>query len=80
LYSTLSRTVAELLFELTSQRYERGATVITSNLPSTSGQRHSATSASPARCAIACPTTSTSSRLNGPSYRLAQSRSRKRPN
>lgn len=29
----LSKTGAELLFELTSQRYERGATLITSNLP-----------------------------------------------
>ncbi len=29
----LSKTGAELLFELFSQRYERGATVITSNLP-----------------------------------------------
>jgi DNA replication protein DnaC len=29
----LSKTGAELLFELISQRYERGATIITSNLP-----------------------------------------------
>ncbi|WP_141536202.1 ATP-binding protein [Thioclava sp. ES.031] len=29
----LSKTGAELLFELISQRYERGATMITSNLP-----------------------------------------------
>jgi hypothetical protein len=29
----LSKTGAELLFELTSQRYERGATLITNNLP-----------------------------------------------
>lgn len=29
----LSKTRAELLFELISQRYERGATLITSNLP-----------------------------------------------
>ena len=29
----LSKTGAELLFELVSQRYERGATIITSNLP-----------------------------------------------
>ena len=29
----LSKTSAELLFELISQRYERGATIITSNLP-----------------------------------------------
>ena len=29
----LSKTGAELLFDLISQRYERGATLITSNLP-----------------------------------------------
>jgi len=29
----LSKTAAKLLFELVSQRYERGATLITSNLP-----------------------------------------------
>ena len=29
----LSKTGAELLFELISQRYERGSTMITSNLP-----------------------------------------------
>jgi len=29
----LAKTGAELLFELISQRYERGATLITSNLP-----------------------------------------------
>ena len=32
-YVPLSKTGAELLFELISQRYERGATLITSNLP-----------------------------------------------
>ena len=29
----LSRTVAELLFEVFSQRYERGSTMVTTNLP-----------------------------------------------
>ena len=29
----LSQTGAELLFEVFSQRYERGATIVTSNLP-----------------------------------------------
>ena len=29
----LSKTGAELLFEVFSQRYERGATLVTSNLP-----------------------------------------------
>ena len=32
-YVPLSKTGAELLFELISQRYERGATLITSTLP-----------------------------------------------
>ena len=32
-YVPLSQTGAELLFEVFSQRYERGATIITSNLP-----------------------------------------------
>jgi DNA replication protein DnaC len=30
----LSKTGAELLFEVFSQRYERGSTLVTSNLPS----------------------------------------------
>jgi DNA replication protein DnaC len=30
----LSHTGAELLFEVFSRRYERGATIVTSNLPS----------------------------------------------
>ena len=33
-YVPLSKTGAELLFETISQRYERGSTLITSNLPS----------------------------------------------
>ena len=33
----LSKTGAELLFEMISQRYERGATLITSNLPFVNG-------------------------------------------
>ena len=32
-YVPLSKTGAELLFELISQRYERGSTLVTSNLP-----------------------------------------------
>ena len=32
-YVPLSQTGAELLFEVLSQRYERGSTVVTSNLP-----------------------------------------------
>ena len=32
-YVPLSQTGAELLFEIFSQRYERGSTIVTSNLP-----------------------------------------------
>ena len=32
-FVTLSKTGAELLFEVISQRYERGSIIITSNLP-----------------------------------------------
>ena len=32
-YVQLSQTGAELLFEVFSQRYERGSTIVTSNLP-----------------------------------------------
>ena len=32
-YVPLSTTGAELLFEVFSQRYERGSTIVTSNLP-----------------------------------------------
>ena len=38
----LSKTGAELLFEVFSQRYERGSTLVTTNLPSTNGPRCSA--------------------------------------
>jgi DNA replication protein DnaC len=46
----LSKTGAELLFELISHRYERGSTLISSNLPSMNGPKPSAPSASPAHC------------------------------
>jgi DNA replication protein DnaC len=46
----LSNTGAELLFELISQRYERGSTLNTSNLRFHEGRKPSAPSASPARC------------------------------
>jgi DNA replication protein DnaC len=58
----LSKTGAELLFEILSQRYERSATLVTSNLPSMNGSRSSDPNASPARSSTASPITSTSSR------------------
>ena len=56
----LSHTGAELLFEVFNQRYERGSTLITTNLPSTSGRKCSAQKGSPAHCWTGSPTTSTS--------------------
>lgn len=75
----LSRTGAELLFELISQRYERGATIITSNLPfdewtATFGEER-LTGALLDRLTHHVHILE----MNAPSYRLAQSRSRTRP-
>ena len=56
----LSPTGAELLFEVFSQRYERGSTLVTTTCPSTSGPRSSARNASPGPCWTGSPTTSTS--------------------
>ena len=57
----LSPTGAELLFEVFSQRYERGSITVTTPIyPSTSGPRSSARSASPEPCWTGSPTTSTS--------------------
>jgi DNA replication protein DnaC len=58
----LSPTSAELLFEVFSQRYERGSIIVTSNLPFDEWTGCSAPSDSPARCSIGLPTTFTSSR------------------
>lgn len=74
----LSKTGAELLFELISQRYERGATIVTSNLPfdewtSIFGDER-LTGALLDRLTHHVHILE----MNGPSYRLAQSRSRRR--
>ncbi len=53
----LSKTGAELLFEVISQRYERGSIIITSNLPFDEWTKYSDSSASPVRSWIASPTT-----------------------
>ena len=73
----LSRTGAELLFELISQRYERGATIITSHLPfdertATFGDER-LTGALLDRLTHHVHILE----MNGPSYRLAQSRARR---
>lgn len=59
-YVPLSPTGAELPFEVFSQHYECGSTIVTSNLPSTSGPPPSG---SPARCSIVLPTTFTGAAL-----------------
>ena len=73
----LSKTGAELLFELISRRYERGATLITSNLPfdewtETFGSER-LTGALLDRLTHHVHILE----MNGDSYRLAQSRARK---
>jgi len=73
----LSKTGAELLFELISQRYERGSTIITSNLPfdewtATFGDER-LTGALLDRLTHHVHILE----MNGRSYRLAQSRARK---
>lgn len=65
----LSRTGAELLFEMISQRYERGATIITSNLPFDEWTATFGDERLTHRVHIL--------EMNGPSYRLPQSRARR---
>ena len=74
----LSKTGAELLFEIISQRYERGATIITSNLPfdewtATFGDER-LTGALLDRLTHHVHILE----MNGQSYRLAQSRSKRK--
>ena len=74
----LSKTGAELLFELISQRYERGASIITSNLPfdewtGTFGEER-LTGALLDRLTHHVHILE----MNGQSYRLAQSRSKRK--
>lgn len=78
-YVPLSPTGAELLFEVFSQRYERGSTIITSNLPfeewtSVFGSER-LTGALLDRLTHHVHILS----MNGESYRLAQSANRRRP-
>ena len=73
----LSKTGAELLFELIGQRYERGSTIVTSNLPfdewtATFGEER-LTGALLDRLTRHVHILE----MNGRSYRLAQSRSRR---
>ena len=70
--SPLSTTGAELLFEVCSQRYERGSTLVTSNLPFDGSER--LTGALLDRLTHHVHILE----MNGDSYRLKQSKQRQR--
>ena len=76
-YVPLSPTGAELLFEVFSQRYERGSTIVTSNLPF--DEWTSVFGAERLTGALLDRLTHHVHilEMNGDSYRLAQSRARK---
>ena len=73
----LSKTGAELLFELISQRYERGATLITSNLPFDEWTETFGSERLTGALLDRLTHHVTILEMNGDSYRLAQSRTRK---
>jgi DNA replication protein DnaC len=76
----LSKTGAELLFELVSQRYERGATLITSNLPFDEWTEVFGTERLTGALLDRLTHHVNILEMNGESYRLAQSRARKANN
>ena len=73
----LSKTGAELLFELISQRYERGSTMITSNLPFDEWTETFGTERLTGALLDRLTHHVTILEMNGESYRLGQSRARK---
>ena len=73
----LSRTGAELLFEMISQRYERGSTLITSNLPFDEWTETFGTERLTGALLDRLTHHVNILEMNGESYRLAQSRARK---
>ena len=73
----LSKTGAELLFELISQRYERGATLITSNLPFDEWTETLGSERLTGALLDRITHHVNILEMNGKSYRLAQSRARK---
>jgi len=73
----LSKTGAELLFELISQRYERGATLITSNLPFDEWTQTFGTERLTGALLDRLTHHVNILEMNGESYRLAQRRARK---
>ncbi|WP_372922132.1 AFG1/ZapE family ATPase [Roseovarius sp.] len=73
----LSKIGAELLFELISQRYERGATLITSNLPFDEWTETFGTERLTGALLDRLTHHVNILEMNGESYRLAQSQARK---
>jgi len=73
----LSKTGAELLFELISQRYERGATLITSNLPFDEWTETLGSERLTGALLDRITHHVNILEMNGDSYRLSQSRARK---
>ena len=73
----LSKTGAELLFELISQRYERSATLITSNLPFDEWTETLGSERLTGALLDRITHHVSILEMNGDSYRLAQSRARK---
>jgi DNA replication protein DnaC len=73
----LSKTGAELLFELVSQRYERGATMITSNLPFDEWTETFGSERLTGALLDRLTHHVSIIEMNGDSYRLGQSRARK---
>src|SRR3954465_10898700 len=73
----LSKTGAELLFELISQRYERGATLITSNLPFDEWTETFGSERLTGALLDRLTHHVSILEMNGDSYRLSQSRARK---
>jgi DNA replication protein DnaC len=73
----LSKTGAELLFELISQRYERGSTMITSNLPFDEWTETFGTERLTGALLDRLTHHVNIIEMNGDSYRLGQSRARK---
>ena len=72
----LSRTGAELLFELISRRYERGSTLITSNLPFDEWTEVFGSERLTGALLDRLTHHVNILEMNGDSYRLSQSRSR----
>ena len=75
----LSKTGAELLLELISQRYERGATLITRNPPFDEWTETFASERLAGALLDRLTHHVTTLEMNGDSYRPAQSRTRKNP-